>query len=144
MGIVSFVKPGSDAITLGGYWEYIGETGTSSTVYPQGGPSSEKRQVVLAPNARSWAVRSAFGGVMNILGMSYGTKECYVIIAACAGFRETVDSIQCVMEGGDMLKKAFIGYWIPKGKFHIPPIYFPPWAGGAIVNFIILGLVVHG
>ena len=57
---------------------------------------------------------------MNILGMAYGTKECYVLIAACAGFRETVDSIHCVMEGGDMLRKAFIGYWIPKGAF--PPI----------------------
>ena len=26
MGIASFLFPGSDAITMGGYWEYVGET----------------------------------------------------------------------------------------------------------------------
>ena len=132
MGIASFISPGSDPITLGGYWK------------------DEKERSVLAPNARSWAVRSAFGGLMNILAMFFGTRECYAIMAACAAFRETVDCIQCVMEGGKMenpfspastsspLNRAFTGYMIPAGKF--PPMggFFPPWAGGAAINFLFL------
>ena len=71
-------------------------------------------------------------------------------MAACAAFRETVDSIQCVMEGGKIvnpfsaasttspLNRAFTGYVIAPGKF--PPMggFFPPWAGGAAFNFLFL------
>ena len=112
----------------------IGETADG-----KGKPKEKKR--VLAPNSRGWAVRSAFGGVMNILALYFGTRECYIIMAACAGFRETVDSIQCLLEGGDSLKKAFTGYIIPAGKFP-QMIYFPPWAGGAVINYVFLYYIV--
>ena len=76
-------------------------------------------------------------------------------MAACAGFRETVDSIQCIMEGGGKivnpfaaasytkpLNRAFTGYRIPSGKF--PPLggFFPPWAGGAVINFLFLYVIL--
>lgn len=130
MGISGFIKPGSDAITKDGYWEYIGDS-------PDAKKAKDKGKVVMAPNARSWAVRSAFAGIMNMIGFYYGTKECYVIMAACAAFRETVDSIECFIDGGDAPKKAYMGYPIPAGKFP-PIIYFPPWAGGAVVNFMFV------
>ena len=44
----SFLSPGPDFLALGGYWE------------------SEEGKRVLAPNARSWAVRSAYAGLANV------------------------------------------------------------------------------
>ena len=142
MGIWSFIYPGSDAITMGGYWEYVGEKkayNTKKTV----NADLKKKGKVLAPNARGWAVRSAFGGVMNIIAMYYGTRECYVIMAACAAFRETVDSIGEVMEG--RYDRAFVGYKIePVSWKKFPPIiYFPPWVGGAVANFAFLYILLN-
>jgi len=135
MGIASFLFPGLDAITMGGYWEYVGETADAKK-------DSKVKTRVLAPNARSRAVRSEMQRLWrphehHVMCMYVGTRECYAIMAACAAYRETIDSIQCVMEGGDMPKKAFTGYIIPSGKFP-QMIYFPPWAGGAVMNYFFL------
>lgn len=127
MGMVGFAFPNTPAITVGGYWQYLGEDATAK--------KTDEKKVVLAPNVRGWGLRNAIPGLVNIMAMYFGTKETYLIMTACALWRETFDIIEAFIEGDT--DKVFYPSKVPAGKF--PPLgYFPPFLFLMVVNLATL------
>jgi hypothetical protein len=138
MGVVGFWYPNTPAITLGGYWQYLGEQDEYEKIMKEGGKGPNNGKIVLAPNARAWALRNAFAGVVNGLGLYFGTKECYYIMAAVAIWREFFDILEAVWDGDT--SKVFYPAKIPPGKFP-PMVYFPPWALLMAGNLVTLYMI---
>lgn len=132
MGLVGFFYPNTPAITIGGYWQYMGETLKD---VKENKPSG---RILLAPNARGWCLRNAFAGVVNVMALYFGSKECYYIMAAVAIWREFFDILEAFLEGDT--DKVFFPAKTPPGKF--PPLpYFPPWGLLMVGNLASLYLI---
>jgi hypothetical protein len=122
MGMLGFAYPNTPAITTGGYWQYLGEKDEYETKKKT--DDETKKIVVLAPNVRGWGLRNAIPALVNIMAFYFGTKETYLIMTACALWRETFDIIEAFIE--DDTDKVFYPTKVPAGKF--PPLgYFPPY-----------------
>mmetsp|Transcript_12300 Transcript_12300/g.34110 ORF Transcript_12300/g.34110 Transcript_12300/m.34110 type:complete len:164 (+) Transcript_12300:175-666(+) len=131
LGLVGFFYPNAPSITLGGYWEYIGED-------PTGKSSAKEKKVVLAPNVRGWALRNGLAAVVNVMGLYFGTPECYYIICAVSIWREFFDILEAFIDGDT--DKVFFPAKIAPGKFP-PLLYFPPWASLMVGNLASLYMV---
>ena len=133
MGLSGFFFPNSPAITLGGYWEYLGEDANASK------STTDKKRVLLAPNVRGWGLRNAIPGLVNILAMYFGTREAYIIMAACAVWREAFDILEAFLENNT--GKVFLPMKIPSGKF--PPLgFFPPYLMLQVVDLMSLYFIM--
>jgi hypothetical protein len=116
MGMMGLFYPNSPAMTLGGYWEYIGEDPTARK------STASEKKVVLAPNVRSWGLRNAIPGLVTLMAFYFGTRDTYLIMAACSLWREVFDIVVCFLEGDT--NKLFYPTKVKKGQF--PPLEFMP------------------
>jgi len=142
LGVIGFFKPAlvPSPPVLDGYWKYLGETADGKDV------KDKPDKIVLCPNVPGWGLRDAIPKLLvNAMAIYFGTKEAYLIMVACAIWREGFDMLEAFMEysKGDKgaLDKVFKGAPIAKGKFGnpFPPMYsFPPYLGLMIGNLAAL------
>lgn len=139
MGMMGFFYPNTPVITMGGYWQYVGEEDpTNKKNDSESNKNNMDKKVVLAPNVRSWGIRNAFPAVVNILGLYFGTRETYYMMAAVAIWREFFDICEAIMDGDT--DKIFFPTKVGPGK--VPPLpYFPPWGVVMIGNLTTLYMI---
>ena len=114
-------------------------------------PAAKEKKVVLCPNVKGWGLRDAIPKLLvNAMAIYFDTKEAYLIMCACAIWREFFDILEAVIEynGGakGALDKVFFPTPIAKGKFGnpFPPMYsFPPYMGLMIGNLAALYSVLN-
>lgn len=146
LGVIGFFSPNfvPSPPILDGYWKFLGQS-------PDGRDVKDKpAKIVLCPNVPGWGLRDAIPKLLvNALAIYFNTYEAYVIMIACAIWRESFDILEAVMEFNkgdkDALNKVFKPTPIAKGKFGnpFPPMYsFPPYIGLLVGNLAALYAVL--
>jgi hypothetical protein len=88
--------------------------------------------------------------LVNFMALAWmDNREVWIIVCACALWREFFDILECFIDYNagdkDALKKIFFGAPIPRGKFGnpFPPLMrFPPYAFLMVGNIVGLVLVL--